>query len=368
MNLEDFGPRHGEFYVPACTVLVGGRDLVRELNLAVTRVECGLKERAASDFSITVASAFDWEQREFLAKPDSERVDLIDLFAFGAPVEVRIGYGEPSRLGTLLIGTVTRIGTSFTESGTPELTVAGFDNLYPLTIGKQTRHWEDERDSDVVADIAGRNNLTPDVADTGEPRPRTEQSQQSDFEFLGKLAERNGMIFYVRGTTLYFGPRHNRDAPEVALVWGGGLASFSPSANIAKQVTRVEVCGRTEAGEEVTGVAERGDESDDEVRRESGSGHVAQALGREAVLRIRAAVRSQAEATARARAILEERAQDLVTGDGECVGLPEIVPDSNIAISGTSRAFAKTYYVTEATHSLDSEGYRTRFSVREMLV
>jgi phage protein D len=340
---------------------------VRDLMLAVTRVELGLKERAASDFSFTVASAFDWEQREFLALSGEERVDLIDLFAFGTPVDIRLGYGEPGKLTTLLTGIVTRIGTNFAEGGTPELTVGGFDHLYPLTIGKETRHWENKRDTDVVEEIATRHTLTPAVADTQEVKPRIEQSQQSDFEFLGKLAERNGMIFYVRDTTLYFGPRRNQEAPAVQIAWGGGLSSFSPSANIAKQVSRVEVCGRTEAGEEVTGIAERGDESDTEVRRESGAGHVAQALGRESVLRIRAAVRSQEEANARARAILEERAQDLVSGDGECVGLPEIVPDTNLEIGGTSRAFSKTYYVNEATHSLDSDGYRTRFAVREML-
>jgi phage protein D len=48
--------------------------------------------------------------------------------------------------------------------------------------------------------------------------------------------------------------------------------------------------------------------------------------------------------------------------------LPDIVPDMNVEILQVGRAFSKPYYVTEATHTIDSNGYRTRFQVREMLV
>ena len=368
MNLQNLERDHGEFYVPAFTARVDGQDLVRDLYLAVTRVQVTMKEKAAADFSFTVASAFDWEKREFVAMRGEERIDLVELFRFGAGVELALGYGEPARLTSMITGSVTRIGTSFTENGTPELTIGGFDKLHPMTIGKDTRHWEKKRESDVVADIAGRHNLEAIVTPTSEPPPRIDQSQQSDYEFLKQLAERLGWTFYVRGNSLHFGPRRNREPARVQLAWGGGLSSFSPTANIAKQVTRVVVCGRSESGEEFEGIAERGDESDTETRRDSGAGRVARALGREPELRIRAAVRTRAEATARARAIFEERAQDLVTGDGECVGIPEILPDVNIEVSGVGRAFDKSYYVVEATHSLDSGGYRTRFGVREMLV
>ena len=83
------------------------------------------------------------------------------------------------------------------------------------------------------------------------------------------------------------------------------------------------------------------------------------------MLSISAAVHTQQEADERAKAILEDRAQSFVTGEGECVGLPELLPDRNIRISGVGRAFSKTYYVTEATHSIDGKGYRTRFKVEE---
>jgi len=370
MKLEEFGGTYGDFYVPSFVAKVGDQDLVRELFLTVTRVEVGMKQKAPADFSLTIASAFDWAKRDFVAMRDEEEIDLIELFAFGAPVEIMMGYGNASPLTSMLKGIVTRVGTGFSESGTPELTIGGFDKLHPLTIGKETHHWEKVRDSDVVRDIASKNNLDADVSRTDPERPRVDQNEQSDFGFLKTLAERNqGVTFYVRGDQLHFAPSRKKETAKVQLHWGGGLSSFSPTANIARQITAVEVCGTSaETGKAFVGRAERGDESDSENSRESGSGRIAKALGRSPVMRIRAAVRNEDEAKARARAILEERGQDLVTGDGECVGLPDIVPDMNVEILQVGRAFSKSYYVTEATHTIDSSGYRTRFQVEEMLV
>ena len=85
-------------------------------------------------------------------------------------------------------------------------------------------------------------------------------------------------------------------------------------------------------------------------------------------MNVRMALRSQEEANTRAKAILDERAQDFVTGDGECIGLPEIVPDINVSLQGIGTRFSKLYYVSEATHKLDSGGYRTTFKVQETRV
>lgn len=366
MKLEQLAELYGDFYVPSTVVKVGGKDLLRDLFLAVTRIEVDLKEKAAARFSFTVASAFDWEDREFTARRDQKRVDLIELFAFGSPVEIALGYGEPVKLKPMLSGIVTEISTGFPESGAPQLTISGYDGLYPLTVGKNTRHWEKEPDSTAARAIAGYNGLKADVKDTTPVKDRIDQNEETDMVFLTKLAERNSVTFYVRAGRLYFGPRQDSTSDIVELFWGKGLTSFSPTANLAKQITSVEVSGTSAVrGETVVGKASRSDEDAPEASRETGADRVAKALGEAPVLKIRAAVHTQAEADARAKAILKERAQDFVTGDGECIGLPDIVPDTNIALDGLGRAFTKTYYVTAATHSLDGAGYRTRFQVRE---
>lgn len=369
MKLSTLDASKGDFFVPTYVIKVANQDLLRDLFLAVTSVQIDLKQKAAGRFSFTIENAFDWESREFVAKRDEKRIDLMELFAFGTPIEVSFGYVDTTKLTVLLKGIVTEVSTSFKEGGAPGLTVSGYDGLYPFTLGKNTRHWENVHDSKAVSDIAGKRKVSVKVVQTGPSKPRIDQNQQSDFTFLQKLADRNGVTFYMRGDTLYFGPRQNKRSDILELPWGKGLLSFAPEVSLSRQVTDVKVYGwSAERGERVVGRATRGDESGRDTRRESGADRVTRALGTKTLMRVRAAVHTQAEADARARAILEERSEEFVKGNGESIGLPEIVPDINIALTGLGNAFSKTYYVNESTHTIDGSGYRSTFRIEETTV
>lgn len=369
MDLKAISSTFGDFYVPAFLIKVGSKDLIRDLYLTVTSLEIDFKEKAAGRFSVSIANSFDWETREFVARRGEERVNLIDLFAFGSQIEAAIGYGDPGGLEPTFSGIVTEIATSFSEGGTPELTISGYDDLYPLTIGKSTRHWEESRDSDAVITIAQENGLSTSIAQTTPQKRRIDQNEQNDLNFIDKLAKRNGATFYLRDGKLYFGPRQNDRSARIELKWGEGLLSFSPQANLAKQITEVKVHGwSAREGKPILGKAKRGDESGRDSQRKSGAERLAAAFGKAPIMSIRAPVHTQAEADARAKAILEDRAQDFVTGDGECIGLPDIVPDINIALGGLGKGFNKPYYVSEAKHTIGSSGYRTTFKVQETTV
>lgn len=366
MRLDQLEEKHGDFYVPAAAIEIGGRDVVREHFLTVSSLTVDLKERAAGHFSFTVANAFDLTEREFVANANETPVDLLALFEFGAPVRIRMGYGDPSDLDVLLDGIVTEISTSFSGGGTPELSISGFDSLYPLTIGKGTRNWENKRDSEALVDVARDRGISAQPEQTSPVKPRIDQSQETDMAFIEKLAKRNQATFYLRNGKLYFGQRHNKDSAVVELFWGLGLLGFSPEANIARQVTEVHVHAQpAKEGRAIVGKARQGDETGADTSAETGADRIVDALSDKPILSVRAPVHTQAEADARARAILDERAQELVKGSGESIGLPEIVPDVNVQLDGMGRGFSKTYWVSEATHTLDSNGYRTTFKVQE---
>ncbi len=373
MDLKTLEETYGDFYVPAFKVIVGGKDLVRQLFLTVTAAEVDLKQKAAGRFSFTVANAFDWRARAFVAGQGEDRVDLIERFAFGSPVEMFFGYGDVTRLKVpLLRGIVTEIGTSFSEGAVPELTVSGYDDLYPLTVGKEPRRWQEVRDSDVVSDLVPAG-LASRISRTKSEKPRVEKGQETDMAFLGKLAKRNKATFYVRqgraASEFFFGPRNNDRTAALELPWGKGLLTFSPEVNLARQVQTVEVHGwSAEKGEPIVGRATSGAESGRDSGRKSGAERVASALNTQPTMRVRAAVHTQAEAQERADAILEERAQEFLKGEGESVGLPEIVPDVNIALKDLGDPFDKTYYVNAAKHKVGGSGYRTSFSVEETTV
>jgi phage protein D len=363
MDLAQLSNSRGAFYVPAFAVRVAGRDLLRDLLIAVSQVEVDLALSAAGRFSFTVVNAYDIDRHAFVSGAGRP---VLDTLTFNAAVDIRIGYGDVTALGTIMTGVITEIGTNFPENGLPELTVAGYDRSFPLTVGKNSRTWAKASDSDAVAEIASLHNLAAQIESTKEKHAQIEQNQETDIDFVKKLAERNHFEFYVRKDTLHFGKPKDKGSGVVRLKWGEGLLSFRPEANLAGQVSAVEVYGwDTKTKQQIKGVARAGDESG----REPGAKSAADLLQRPGktlpVLRLRQPVFTKAEADERARSALNESAKQFLTGEAESLGVPEILPDESVALDNLGVPFSKTYYVQQTVHKVDGNGYRTRFKVKE---
>ncbi|MET4023181.1 contractile injection system protein, VgrG/Pvc8 family [Bradyrhizobium sp. S3.2.12] len=377
MELVDLSRGYGDFYAPAFTVRLAGADIARDLSVAVSEVEVDMVLGAASRFSFTLSDCYSHKLHAFNT---GSGADLLELLTFGTAVEICIGYGDAMSTPTAIIGMVTELSTNFPETGSPDLIVSGYDHAFPLTLGKNSDSWQGRTDSDVVQQIASFHNLTAAVEPTTEKHPQIEQNQESDWDFLKKLAERNSDADHsnhfevyidpggaVKRPTLHFGVPRVRDAPTVRLVWGEGLLSFKPEANLAGQVSKVEVYGWDVARKQaIVGHASADDGSGPQGKSVSQYlNSLVRAPGKEPTLRLRQPVFTQAEADKRAKAALGEKTKKFLTGDAEAVGLPELRPDRTVQMDNLGEAFSKAYYIEQATHRVDSGGYRTRFKVRE---
>lgn len=361
------------FYAPAFEIVAGGANVVRELLLEITSVTVEQPLEGAHRFSFVISNSFDPAQQEFLK---ARGKTLPEFFEFGLPVEVRMGFGERSGLTDILSGIVTELHTSFPASGQPQLTISGYDHSYRLMKGSESQNWENRRDSDVARAIATQFNLTPNVEDTKVQHPKIEKSQESAAQFLRRLAQRNGFEFFVVKKELVFRTPANDAKGAIELVWGRGLTSFSPEINLSEQVTQVEVYGwNVQEKKPIVGRARKGDEPGRDRTRASGKPRIsgADVLGKicpkdEGVLRVREPVFSQQQADQAARAILKRRSEGFVGGRGECIGLPEIKPNANVTLKGLGDVFSTTFYVQQATHTVDGSGYRTTFEVKDTTI
>lgn len=361
MEITALEGRHADFYAPSFQILVRGKDLLASEKLEITTLQVDNTLEGADQYSFTVNSSFDFAKREFA------RLD--GFFDFGAPVEIHMGYGDVKHQTLMLRGLITSVGTSFPSNGLPRITVSGYDLSYCMTKGQRSRNWDNKKDGQVVAQVAGEYSLTASVQDSRVVHPKIEQSQESDWEFLKKLAERNGFELYTEDKTLFFREPASRDSAVVTLEWGKGLVSFSPEMNIAEQVTEVEVRGwDINRKREIIGKARKGDELGRDGGRKSGAELVSSVCRNDVVLRTRHPVYSQQEADRRARAILKRRSENLLKGSGESIGLPEIRADRNIELLGLGKRFSKTYYVEKSTHTINASGYKTTFQVKETTI
>ena len=366
MELKDLAEKYGDFYAPGYLVSVAGSDLMRTHAVAVSQVEVDLVIGSASRFSFTITDCYSHEHQIFQT---SSAKNLLDLLTFGAEVEVFMGYRDAKSMPIAMRGIITAISTNFPENGAPELTVAGYDPGFLLTMGKNSRSWTEKRNSDAARDIASDHNLAAVIETTPEEFPQIEQNQESDWDFLKKLAKRDELALYVdEDKTLHFAKPNDKGGPVVTLTYGQGLLNFKPEANLAGQISKVEVYWwDPKQKKAIVGVARTGEESG--RTGESAGKHFQGAFAvdpsKKPTLRLRQPVFTQSDANKRANAELSEVAKKFLTGDGETIGLPEVRPDRNIELTSLGKAFSKTYYVEQATHKIDSNGYRTKFKVKE---
>ena len=120
MELATLSERYGNFYVPAFSVRVGRRDLIRDLWLAVSQVEVNLVLGASARFSFTVVNSYSFKDRSFQTGRGQK---VLDLLNFGAEVEICMGYGDAKSVPLMASGVITEITTNFPESGSPELAI-----------------------------------------------------------------------------------------------------------------------------------------------------------------------------------------------------------------------------------------------------
>lgn len=366
LTIVEIEKARNNFYAPAAQVLVAKLNLVRELNLELTSVNVDQTLGGADRFSFVINNGFNVAQREFIPagiKP------LPQFFEFGSPVKILMGYRD--RLEVMFTGSVTEVQTSFPSSGLPQVTISGYDHSYCMTKGTDSKNWEKQTDSDVVRQIAKEYNLTPKVDDTKVVQPKIERSGESAAVFVARLAERNGFEFFVtEDKELIFRKPANDKTEVIELEWGRGLLSFSPELNLSEQVAQVEVHGwNIQTKQPIVGKAKRGDEPGRDQAKSSGAEYLQKFCDvKQSTLRIREPVFSQQEADQRARAILKRRAEGFVGGSGESIGIPEIRPNVNIRLGGLGKFFSSTFYIKQATHTVDSSGYRTSFSVKDTTI
>lgn len=365
MELATFAKTYGDFYAPAYVVRIGRDDLMRDLLVAVSQVEVDMVLGAASRFSFTVPNTYSHKLHAFKS---GRGADVLSILTFGAEVEIGMGYGDAKSTPIAVSGMITEITTSFPDSGSPELAISGYDHGFAMTIGKNSRTWTKASDSDAAHEIASFNNLNAKIETTKEKHAQIEQNQESDWEFLKKLADRNHFELYVdERKTLHFGPPNDKATAVVRLDYGEGLLSFKPEANLAGQISQVEVYGwNPKTKKTIVGKAAAGEESG--LAGKSAGQHLNAFVrdpSKRPTLRLRQPVFTQAEADQRAKAALNEKAKQFLTGEGEAVGLPEVRPDRNVELAKLGSPFSKTYYIQQATHKIDAGGYRTRFKVKE---
>jgi phage protein D len=351
-TFDELEKKYRNFIAPAFKLLINNKDAVRE-GMAITQLSVETTASEESDtVTFTVGNAYNVVTRDFEW--------LEKQLVLGKTLEVQMGYTD--RLTPVFFGYITSVNVKFPNNGTPQLTVKGMDLSFKMMRGRNAKSWANKKVSDVVKEIGqqyGANSFVIDA--TQKPLPNFPKKPDNDFQFLQELAQTLNYDFFVVGKTLYFRKKNKSKTPLMTLSWGKHLMNFNVEQNIADQVTKVIVRSWDAKTQKVI---EASTESVEKIGSNSKTGSdLLKTLGTfEEYLYVNA--EDAQDAKTKAEAVMNERAMKLVSGSGECIGIPEIRAGRYIKLDGLGKRLDQPYYIISAEHTIDQSGYITQFQVQ----
>jgi phage protein D len=297
-------------------------------------------------------------------------------------VKIHMGYG--SELVEMMTGNFTTIEPNFSMAGPHTMQVRGLNQLHRLRRKKYDGNFHNTTDSKIAKSFNGL--MDPDWKNTGQDARRLPlplkvdehaaakepeivfvgQKNEYDLDFLWRRARIRAYVLTVKRDSakkefLYFGPSADGGPLPYRLEWGGGLMDLKLTT--ANQVKSVTVRGWDRTAQNA--IVEKADLTDPKFLKLNPKllEIVRQCDPREERVVTRP-VTTRKEAKELALAILTGSAQELVKLTASVVGLPRLRAGSRVLVTGIGSRLSGEYFVTESTHTVNNNGYVTRFTAR----
>lgn len=353
-------------YAPDFKIRIAGQDMPAAMRASTTQVSYTDGLEGADQVQVS------------LANPDLRWLDH-PLLELNNELSLSIGYA-PDALEEVFVGEITTKEASFPSGGVPAVTIRALDLTHRLQRGTKERGFGSLPDPLIVSFIAVENGLKP-MVDPGAAlaavlsvlfsRPRF-QANQSDFEFLTRIATDMGVKMFVDGDTLSF-RLLQEVTPRLTLEWGRSLLDFSPSrTNLGEIIgVSIKIWLQELKLDFVIGVAWNFDAERLDIQVVPGvAASALESLGEPKVKLLDQPISDPtdiAPAVLQALATLKTRLNNLHRGNGSAVGDTRIRAGAVIEVGGVGE-FSGNYRVVSTTHSIDTGGYRTTFEARREII
>jgi len=350
-TFDQLARKYNHFFAPTVTIKIDGTNLnLKHVPVSSIQVTSTTGPKADS-FQFRIENGYNALDRKFDWVGSTVRV--------GKTITIELGYKD--KFEEVFDGYVTGITLDYPDDGNPSVIVRGMDRSMFMMRGVHSKLWNDKKVSDVVRDIASSNSLTPQIDDTGTQKKIIEQMQTSDFLFVKQLAQDLNYEFFVVGTKLIFRKRKTSATPIMTLSYGINLRRFSVDVDISNQISKVTVRGLDPT---TNASITASSQTVNKIGSNSKTGKdIVSSLTSRMEETLYAVGGTQGELQTLANAKLNERAMELVTGEGECIGIPELRAGRFIKLTGLGNSFDQPYFMSQVTHTLDDRGYFTTFQV-----
>lgn len=223
----------------------------------------------------------------------------------------------------------------------------------------KSRHWDDTSVKDIVTEIAGEYGLDPKISDavSGHVYPWIGQQDESDLNFLERVAKRHGALFTIKNGALLWlkrGAGETADGTSVAATVIIPTSIVEGSCRVSEN--DVDRFGKVKAFYQDRGSAKRQEVTVDGDVEADGEHVIREPFG------------SKAEAQAAAEAYAREMLRGLIKTSCAIVGRPGLMAGQPVTYLGVRPGVDGREFITEMVkHSYTkSGGLRTAFEGKLM--
>jgi uncharacterized protein len=300
-----------------------------------------------------------------LSNPDLAWTEA-NTFVEGKKISIKLGY-EETALEHVAEGQIVRRECEFPMHGAAVLTLIALGKKFKMKAGAHTKAHVDKKDSEVVSEIAGELGLTADVEDSVVVHPYTMQVAKDHLKFIRERAARTGFEFRIdrANSKLVFKKANTAAAAVATLKWGATLLEFRGRISTDAQVSKVTVRGwDQETKQHVTASALASDVAFGMGGAKTGAAIAEETFGAREVLFVDRPVAKANDATAMAKAIINNAASRYCEAEGCCQGDPKIYPGAIVEIQAVGNRFSGKYFVNSTLHYYEPKaGYSTHFGL-----
>ncbi|MDR0446140.1 MAG: hypothetical protein LBH17_03790, partial [Oscillospiraceae bacterium] len=315
---KDLEAKYDGFAAPAFTVTIDGDRLdVAKIPISSFSVDIDAGV-GAGGCRFTIESQYDYEHSKWAG-------DLLSDIEVGKTLQIEVGYIKKK---PVFHGFIDDYTVEYGDAAAPRITVSGIDAKGFLMNNADIQYMNEKEMPAIVNSLLEgcvKNGVATKKTVGSLPKYKAKQIQAdvSDYAYLCRLAEMLCVQFFVVNGEIIFKDVVSDSSPILKLTRGLGLLSFSKTLSLRHQIGRVTVTGNDEKAQPIEGTvtastlggggSEASDKAGDVV---SGAQITVQ----------RDFVRSPEECKQLAQAIFNLRAQDFMSGQGKCVGIPELIP------------------------------------------
>jgi phage protein D len=347
--------KYKQFEAPGFEILVDGKTLPPG-NYYIPSVDVEITAGGSvGGCSFTIEGLYNYEKSKW-------ENDAAKLIKPGAKLTVNGGYETRKEI---FYGYVDDYSLDYSAEGSPNIRVNGLDGLGYLMSMCEPIYAGEKKPKEIVQAVLQKSQSagfakSVTVGQLTDYETPVIKEQTDDLKFLQVMAQRYGATLFAVDGELIFDNLVTKTAPILTLTIGKSVKRFSKRVSLAHQVGKVEVMGRDINQKAVSGSATSvttGGEGKTAAEWVSGL--------KNAVLRERTEyARTQKECETLAQHRLNSIAMGFVTGEGECIGIPELIPGRYIKIDGGDEKTNGTYFITKVRHSISINSYTTSFEVK----